>query len=157
MTQVDLDVDAFIPPQYIVNEEQKLDVYKRIASIENEKDKDDMEDELLDRFGTIPTSAENLLRIALLRENAHRLYLTDVKGRPGQVTFTFRPDAQIDPTGIPALLARFGKQLSFAAYGNPCLTLKYQRAGLVETDEAQLLEKAEEVVKAMGEELGKRE
>ena len=157
VTQVDLDVDAFIPPQYIVNEEQKLDVYKRIASIENEKDKDDMEDELLDRFGTIPTSAENLLRIALLRENAHRLYLTDVKGRPGQVTFTFRPDAQIDPTGIPALLARFGKQLSFAAYGNPCLTLKYQRAGLVETDEAQLLEKAEEVVKAMGEELGKRE
>ena len=155
VTQVDLDVDAFIPPQYIVNEEQKLDVYKRIASIENEKDKEEMRDELLDRFGTIPASAENLLRIALLRENAHKLYLTDVKGRPGQVTFTFRPDADIDPTGIPELIERFGKQLTFTAYGNPYLTLKYQRAGLVETDEQQLLEKAEEVVKVMGEMLKK--
>jgi len=155
VTQVDLDVDAFIPPQYIVNEEQKLDVYKRIASIENEKDKEEMRDELLDRFGTIPASAENLLRIALLRENAHKLYLTDVKGRPGQVTFTFRPDADIDPTGIPGLIERFGKQLTFTAYGNPYLTLKYQRAGLVETDEQQLLEKAEEVVRVMGEMLKK--
>ncbi len=150
-TQVDLEVSAFIPPEYIVNEEQKLDIYKRIAGIENEKERDDMRDELLDRFGEIPTSAENLLRIALIRENAHRLFLTDVKGRPGQVTFIFRTDARIDPNGIPKLLAAFRKELTFSAYGNPSLTLKYQRAGLVETDEAQLLDKTEELLQVMKE------
>ncbi|MBR6478812.1 MAG: transcription-repair coupling factor [Lachnospiraceae bacterium] len=148
-TQVDLDVDAFIPPEYIVNEEQKLDIYKRIASIENEKERDDMRDELLDRFGEIPVSADNLLRIALIRENAHKLFLTDVKGRPGQVTFVFRPDAQIDPNGIPKLLAVFRKEITFTAHGNPTLVLKYQRAGLVETDEAQLLDKTEEMLGIM--------
>jgi len=150
-TQVDLEVDAFIPPEYIVNEEQKLDIYKRIAGIENEKERDDMRDELLDRFGEIPKSADNLLRIALIRENAHKLFLTDVKGRPGQVTFIFRPDAQIDPNGIPKLLAVFRKELTFSAYGNPNLTLRYQRAGLVETDEAQLLQKTEEMLGMMAE------
>ena len=150
-TQVDLEVDAFIPPQYIVNEEQKLDIYKRIAGIENEKERDDMKDELLDRFGDIPASADNLLRIALIRETAHKLFLTDVKGRPGQVTFTFRPDAAIKPAGIPAVVARYNKELSFTAYGNPYLTLKYQRTGLVETDEALLLERTEEVLRSMTE------
>ena len=150
-TQVDLDVDAFIPPQYIVNEEQKLDIYKRIASIENEKERDEMKDELLDRFGDIPTSADNLLRIALIREKAHKLFLTDVKGRPGQVIFVFRPDAQIDPAGIPELVGRFHGELTFSAYGNPSLTLKYKRHGLVETDEVMLLERTEEVLHAMEE------
>lgn len=144
-------MDAFIPPEYIVNEEQKLDIYKRIAGIESEKERDEMKDELLDRFGEIPTSAANLLRIALIRETAHKLFLTDVKGRPGQVTFTFRPDAGINPAGIPPLIARFKKELSFTAYGNPYLTLKYQRTGLVETDEALLLQKTEEILKAMEE------
>ncbi|MBO4290302.1 MAG: transcription-repair coupling factor, partial [Lachnospiraceae bacterium] len=151
LTQVDLEVDAFIPPEYIVNEEQKLDIYKRIASIENEKEMDDMKDELLDRFGDIPGSADNLLRIALIRAAAHKLDLTEVKGHPGQVVFTFRPDAGINPAGIPTLIAYFGGQMTFAAGGIPCLTLRYDRSGLVETDEVQLLQKTEEVLTEMKE------
>ena len=69
-TLVDLDVDAYIPPEYIVNEVQKLDIYKRIAGIENEHECDDMREELLDRFGQVPKSVENLLRIALIRSHA---------------------------------------------------------------------------------------
>ncbi|RAZ19285.1 hypothetical protein DK853_51505, partial [Klebsiella oxytoca] len=57
-TSVDLDVDAFIPPAYIVNEIQKLDIYKRIAGIENQVESDDMKEELLDRFGDIPVAVE---------------------------------------------------------------------------------------------------
>jgi len=150
-TQVDLEVDAFIPPEYIMNEEQKLDIYKRIAGIESEKEQSDMRDELLDRFGELPVSAENLLRISLIREHAHKLFITDIKGRPGQVIFTFRPDAEIDPASIPCLIARFPKELSFTAYGNPYLTLKYKGTGLVETDEIMLLERTEEMLAVMAE------
>ena len=53
-TQIDCDIDAFIPDTYIPNESQKLDVYKRISSIENEEDYSEMQDELIDRFGEIP-------------------------------------------------------------------------------------------------------
>lgn len=50
-TSIDLNVDAYIPDTYIGNEFQKLDIYKRIAGIENQQDYDDMLEELLDRFG----------------------------------------------------------------------------------------------------------
>ena len=86
LTLIDLDVDAFIPAAYIVNEVQKLDIYKRIAGIESERERDDMRDELLDRFGEIPKSVDNLLRIALIRVAAHALVLTEVKGKNERIT-----------------------------------------------------------------------
>lgn len=145
-TVIDLDVDAFIPPIYIVNEVQKLDIYKRIAGIETIKERDDMRDELLDRFGEIPKSVDNLLRIALIRMAAHSLYITEIKGKNERITFTFRPDAQLDPAGIPVLLKQYGQSLAFTAYGNPFFTYKYKKTGLVETDAELLLEKTEELL-----------
>ena len=84
-TTVDLDVDAYIPPSYILNEVQKLDIYKRIAGIESQSECDDMKEELLDRFGEIPVPVHNLLRIALIRSQAHRLYITELKGKNGEI------------------------------------------------------------------------
>ena len=148
-TIIDLDVDAFIPPTYIVNEVQKLDIYKRIAGIENVKERDDMKDELLDRFGEIPKSVDNLLRIALIRVAAHKLYITDIKGKQERIIFTFRPDAMIDVAKIPEFLKKHGQELSFTAYGNPFFTYKYKKTGLVETDEALLLERSEQLLEEM--------
>ena len=148
-TQIDLDVDAFIPPSYIVNEVQKLDIYKRIAGIENQKERDDMRDELLDRFGEIPKSVDNLLRIALIRVAAHGLYMTEVKGKNERITFQFRPDAPIDVAAIPGFLKECGQNLSFTAYGTPFFTYKYKKTGLVEGDAALLLEKTEELLEKM--------
>ena len=148
-TLIDLDVDAFIPPTYIVNEVQKLDIYKRIAGIENVKEKDDMRDELLDRFGDIPKSVDNLLRIALIRVAAHRLFMTEIKGKNERIIFTFRPDAGVDPLKIPELLKKYGQSLAFTAYGTPFFTYKYKKTGLVETDAELLLGKTEELLKEM--------
>ena len=148
-TLIDLDVDAFIPPAYIVNEVQKLDIYKRIASIENVRERDDMRDELLDRFGEIPKSVDNLLRIALIRVAAHRLYMTEIKGKSERITFTFRPDAAVNPAWIPELLKKYGKSLAFTAYGTPFFTYKYKKTGLVETDAELLLGKTEELLQEM--------
>ena len=142
-TVVDVDVDAFIPAEYIVNEVQKLDIYKRIAGIENEKERDDMKDELLDRFGAIPKSVDNLLRIALIRVSAHALYMTEVKGKNERITFTFLPNAKINPAGIPGLLKKYGNRLLFTAYGNPFFTYKYQKTGLVEKDAELILHDTE--------------
>ncbi|MCH5274636.1 MAG: transcription-repair coupling factor [Lachnospiraceae bacterium] len=148
-TVVDMDVDAFIPSEYIVNEVQKLDIYKRIAGIENEKERDDMKDELLDRFGTIPKSVDNLLRIALIRVSAHALYMTEIKGKNERIIFTFRPDAALEPEGVPQLLKKYRDRLLFTAYGNPFFTYKYRKTGLVEKDAELLLTDTEELLKEM--------
>ncbi|MGN1205251.1 MAG: transcription-repair coupling factor, partial [Lachnospiraceae bacterium] len=150
-TVVDLNVDAFISPEYIVNETQKLDIYKRIAGIENEKERDDMRDELLDRFGSIPKSVDNLLRIALIRVRAHALYITEIKGKNERILFTFRPDAPIDPTGIPAFLKRHKDRLMFTSYGSPFFTWKYEKTGLMEKDAELLLTDTEKLLQEMTE------
>ncbi len=148
-TVIDLDVDAFIPPAYIMNETQKLDIYKRIASIENQKERDEMRDELIDRFGEIPRCVDNLLRIALIRVAAHRLGLTEIKGKNERIIFTFLPDAEIDPSKIAPFIMAHKPDLSFTAYGKPYFTYRYRKTGLVETDGELLLGKTEELLVEM--------
>ncbi len=146
-TVIDLEVDAFIPPEYIVNEVQKLDIYKRIAGIESTKERDDMKDELMDRFGEIPRSVDNLLRIALIRMTAHSLDMTEIKGKNERIIFTFRADARVNPNCIPRLLHKY--ELAFTAYGKLYFTYKYKKTGLVEKDAELVMDKTEELLKQM--------
>ena len=150
-TLVDLDVDAFIPPSYIVNEVQKLDIYKRIASIENLAESEEMRGELLDRFGAVPKSVENLLRISLIRVQAHETYITEIKGKNERIHIYMKPDANIDPGKIPQLLAAFPKKLNFVAKGNPYFVYKYKKLDLVEKDAEQLLSLTEMLLEKMKE------
>ena len=148
-TTIDLDVDAYIPPEYIVNEVQKLDIYKRIAAIENQNENEDMKEELLDRFGTIPKSADNLMRIAMIRVKAHKLYMTEVKGKQERLQFTFRPDAKLDPSGIPEIIKEYKDKMTFTAYGNPYFTYRYKTSGIIEKDAEALLEITEKLLQRM--------
>lgn len=148
-TLVDLDVDAYIPPEYIVNEVQKLDIYKRIAGIENERECDDMREELIDRFGQVPKSVENLLRIALIRAHAHRLYMPEVKGKNERVSFTLRPDAPIRVENIPLLISDYNGKLKFDPKGGPTFYLGYRKCGVIEKDEEALIMLTQEALGKM--------
>ncbi len=67
---INIGRDSYIPETYIPAAAQRIDIYKKIASIENEADVDDIADELLDRFGDMPPSVETLLSISLIRARA---------------------------------------------------------------------------------------
>lgn len=65
---VEIDSSAYIPSSYISNEETKLEIYKKIALVKTEEDfLDDMQDELIDRFGEMPKSVANLLYVARIK------------------------------------------------------------------------------------------
>ena len=145
-TTVELEVDAYIPGSYIVNEQQKLDIYKRIAGVETESESEEMKGELLDRFGEVPRSVDNLLRIALLRTQAHRLYIMEVKGRPGELRFVYRPDAKVHGENIPKLFELYGESLKFFPQGNPVFTYQYKRSKVMEKNAEALLELAEHLI-----------
>lgn len=138
-TYVDMDVDAFIPPEYIVNEVQKLDIYKRIASLENEAECDDMKKELKDRFGTVPKSVDNLIQISLIRVMAHRRYVTEIKGKVGQVTFYMEPYAPVHVERLPDLMTKYRGVLEFSAKGTPNFVLKYKKYGLIEKEAEMMM------------------
>ncbi len=133
-TYVDMDVDAFIPSEYIVNEVQKLDIYKRIASLENEAECDDMRKELRDRFGNVPKSVENLIQISLIRVTAHKRYVIEIKGKVGLITFFMEPYAPVHVERLPELMAKYKGVLEFSAKGTPNFVLRYKKYGLMEKD-----------------------
>lgn len=138
-TTIDLDVDAFIPNEYIMNEYQKLDIYKRIASAISSQECDDMYDEMKDRFGNVPKSAENLLRISRIRLKAHKLYVSEIKGKNGEIRIIMHKDAKVKVENIPVFLQRHRKELSFQAAGTPTFFFKYIKTGIVEKDAENLL------------------
>ncbi len=150
-TMIDLDVDAYIPPSYIMNEVQKLDIYKRIASVENEAESEEMKQELLDRFGEVPLSVQHLLRIALIRVQAHKIYITEVKGKNERIYFYLRPDAKIKIENLSLMLEEFKGKLTFTAKGNPHFIYRYKKMELKETDARQILEFTEKILKKMEE------
>ena len=112
---IDVDIDAYIPPRYIPNEMQKLDIYKRIAGIENADEKEEMLEELIDRFGEPPKSVENLLNLAEYKAKAHRYYFTEVAQRGDLVKFVLYEKAKIDPAKIPGFVALYQGKLKFYA------------------------------------------
>lgn len=152
-TKVDVSADAFIPAEYILNEVQKLDIYKRIAGVETVGEKEDMIQELQDRFGNVPTPVDNLLRINLLRVRAHRMYLTDIRSVKDRVQFVIRPDARINPDAIPAFIRTFKGNMSFTPVGTPTFTYRLVLTGMVERDAQIILKACEDVLEKMEQEL----
>ncbi len=118
-TVLDLETDAYIPDSYIKNEAQKLDVYKRIASIENAEECEDMLEELTDRFGDLPKAVLNLLEIAKLKALAHGLYITEVSGNAKNLKLTMYEKAEIAVAKIPKLVERYQGALKFQAAQAP--------------------------------------
>lgn len=84
-TTVDLDVDGFIPASYIVNEFEKLNMYKRISAITCMEEMDDIKTELEDRFGSVPSVTSNLLMVALLKSKAHERYVVEISNAKSQI------------------------------------------------------------------------
>ena len=126
-TTVDLNVDAFIPSTYIPNEYQKLDIYKRIAAIENNDEMEDMLEELIDRFGDVPRKVQQLLSIALLKALAHSAYVISVEQKGDVFKFVMYEQAKVKAERIPELLRKYKGDLQFTVDSNPYFL--YQKKG----------------------------
>ncbi|MBQ3029688.1 MAG: transcription-repair coupling factor, partial [Agathobacter sp.] len=114
-TSVDINTNAYIPPTYISNELQKLDIYKRIAGIETEEEAEEMLEELIDRFGEPPKSVQNLLTIARLKFLAHSLYMKEVSQKGNDLKLIMYEKAKIDPMMIPEVVQSNAPFLTFVA------------------------------------------
>ena len=75
---ITLKCDAFISDKYVPYSAQRMGLYKKIAAIECEEDREDVLDELIDRYGEAPKAVTNLLTIALVRAAAVKCGITSV-------------------------------------------------------------------------------
>jgi len=94
-TSVEVKVDAYIPTSYIKDEIQKIEIYKKIASIDSEEDYLNIKEELEDRYSDIPVSVNNLMDIAYLRSICRRLGIEEIKEKGNEVLIKFESNKRL--------------------------------------------------------------
>jgi transcription-repair coupling factor (superfamily II helicase) len=119
----DLSVAASIPEDYVESPEQRMDLYRRIALIENEEDAEDMTDELIDRYGEPPKSVNTLIQVALMRVEASQAGITEINQKGGRLHFTL---ANFDMDIINALygMKDYRGKIKVEAGTSPAVSIK---------------------------------
>ena len=119
--QVDIRIGAHIPEEYISSLAQRIDIYKKIAPIENQEEALDVIDELIDRFGDPPESVKGLVDVALLRNTAARLGIREISQR-GDALLLYQE--QFDMKRASLLAARMKGRVMVSAGAKPYITVK---------------------------------
>lgn len=118
---IDLTVNAFIPESYIESSEMRIDIYKKIAAVENREDESDLTDELIDRFGDIPVPVQNLIDISRLKHLAESLAVTRISQKDANIIFSI---AALDLNSVSLMGEVYGRDFFFAVSPKPSMTLK---------------------------------
>lgn len=127
---IDLPVDANIPESYISSTPARLSMYKSIANIRSDADANDVYDELTDRFGIPPASVYGLVEIALLRNTALNLGITEIKQRGAAVNF-YLDDVKVEY--LVALNEKMRGLATFSASKRPFISVKIETGNPVDT------------------------
>lgn len=105
-TNLNLNIDIRIPEDYIPNMNQRLNLYKRIATAQSEETFQHLRDEMTDRFGTRPESVENLLEYGGIKMLAERLRIRSIDRSEGSLYFQLSEDGRVDPQIIVQFIRR---------------------------------------------------
>ena len=125
-TRMDVHVNAYLPAEYVTGDKQRLEVYKRIASITTAAQRDDVEEELVDRFGDEPLCVANLVAVAYLKAMCAKLGIDRVNQADGRIDMRFALNAQVDGQKLFTALNGFDKRLTLNAAPPVTLTLRDQ-------------------------------
>lgn len=143
-TVIELNVNAFIPQEYISDERQKIGVYKQITLIRNSEDSKDLEDDLVDRFGDIPESVSNLIAIARIKALASRLSITSIMVEGDSVVMKFKPGLPLLPEAVSEVTRKAKGRVTFNIGKIPQCRLKVK-------DSRARLTMVEKLLQAMNE------
>lgn len=92
--ELNLQIDAYLPSDYIEDERQKIEVYKRIRELDGQSEYEELQDELIDRFGDYPDVVAYLLEIGLVKSYLNKIFVSVVDRKSETVTIRFEKISQ---------------------------------------------------------------
>ena len=143
--QIDINLSSYIPDTYIEDQAQKIEIYQDIALCRNDKDIEDVIDEIIDRYGSMPKEVENLIEIARIKILARNANAIKVTQKQNSIMVNLdKDDIKIDEEMIKKLLEKYGTRLRFSAGVEPYITLKTN-----EKDEEKIVSQIKELLQAI--------
>ncbi|MGE5652671.1 MAG: transcription-repair coupling factor, partial [Bacillota bacterium] len=138
---VELNVEAYIPANYISDAAQKIEFYKRINEIKSAQDIDDVEEEMEDRFGDLALPVRNLLAVARIKLLAQAARVTTISQQNGLVALKPHSGFSYHPLQVGPIVREFRGALDYSQGKQQSFTLR--GAGLTD---AALLAQVEKVL-----------
>jgi transcription-repair coupling factor (superfamily II helicase) len=103
---LNLGQEIRIPPEYIESENLRLRIYKRIAGISSDAEREEVRRELADRFGPLPPAIANLLDYSVLKALAEKLLVASIDRRGDQIAVKFYDDTPLGPEQLVKLIRK---------------------------------------------------
>lgn len=126
-TAFSLSIPALIPEWYIENEVLRLQMYKKIAMIENDDDEGEIVDELLDRFGDIPKDTMNLIKISKIRAMAGQLGVSEILQQGYKIIFKLWENVKLTAGVMSGLMDIYGGKMAINGGKEPFIRLTVNR------------------------------
>ena len=111
--EVDLYIDAFIPQDYIEDEDIRILFYRKISNIYIQEEIDEIRNELLDRFGKIPETVESLFKIAQIKINASKIFVERISEDKRFCYIYFRKDTNFDKIDSMRFITDYSSLVEF--------------------------------------------
>ena len=92
--EINLQIDAYLPSDYIADERQKIEIYKRIREIDSRVNYEELQNELIDRFGEYPDVVAFLLEIGLVKSYLDQAFVQLVEKKQQAVIVRFEKVSQ---------------------------------------------------------------
>jgi transcription-repair coupling factor (superfamily II helicase) len=109
--QIDIGAAVLIPEGYVEDLSMRLSLYRRLADLESDEERESFAAELIDRFGPLPSETEQLLEITAVKILCKKLGVAKVSSGPKGALLAFRPDAPIDGMKLVAYVNSHTKTL----------------------------------------------
>lgn len=140
--QIDLNISSFIPDEYIQSSSQKIEIYQDIALCKNEKDIERVIDEIIDRFGNIPSEVNNLLEITRIKQLAKRANIVKVLQKGNKIVFTLE-SKKFNMDAVPKLVEQYKDRIKFSSGINPYITYNMKDGNDIIKETKQFLQMIE--------------
>ncbi|MDO5017984.1 MAG: transcription-repair coupling factor [Lagierella massiliensis] len=117
--EVDLKMDAYIPSSYIFDSNEKIEMYKKIASILDEEDYDELIEELIDRFGDLPKPVQNIMDIALTKSYGAKAGFVKIFEKDQAFGLEYSNKKDLDFDELKYISENFDDSMNFDLAGTP--------------------------------------
>ncbi|MGQ8365801.1 transcription-repair coupling factor [Glaciecola sp. 1036] len=112
-TEIELRIPALLPEDYIGDVNIRLSIYKKLASCQNQDDIDELQIELIDRFGLLPDAAKNLIKVTCFKLRAGSLGIKRIEFTEIGGVFEFTQNTTVDPGYLIHLIQKHPSHYKF--------------------------------------------
>ncbi len=125
-TTIDLDIDGYIENKYIEDEEQKIQIYKKISAVSSIEDYRELIDELIDRFGDLPKEVENLIDISYIRYFASKNSIKSISQIDKEILLEFNSTENLSLELLHHLSKEYRNRLQFDLSKSPSFKFRFR-------------------------------